>query len=374
MAKSTKIIAIVLSCLVAACCVTIGISTVMHDDKPTTTLPTVSQTQQTSPTVSTTTQTTTAKKEDFSRSILGLWRDSADMSGYEFFSDGTVEITYVNLTVPVINLPVNGTTKGIYTLEGDKLTTKFSIYSATIEDSFRVSVKGNELSMTNLKEGETATYRRVTQSETTTTTTKVHETTFPTTVKNDVLYDDELIGAWVDNEGDRYAFSYDGSVEIRDDDESFSGIYLTDNGKLTIQYVDSGKKKTEKYTYTVSKNSLSLIEGKDETLFIREGTGTVNDEEDDLLGVWRDGANMSGFEFESDGICKITYVNFTVPVVNIPINGTFTGTYSISGNQITISASIYGTSIRDVYEFSVSGNALTMKNIDTGDEINLMKQ
>ena len=158
------------------------------------------------------------------------------------------------------------------------------------------------------------------------------------------------------------------------DGENFSGIYLTDDGKLTIQYVDSGKKKTEKYTYTVSKNSLSLVDGRDETLFIREGTATVENEEDELLGVWRDGANMSGFEFESDGICKITYVNFTVPVVNIPINGTYTGSYSINGNQITISASIYGTSIRDVYEYSVSGNTLTMKNIDSGDEINLMKQ
>jgi hypothetical protein len=44
---------------------------------------------------------------------------------------------------------------------------------------------------------------------------------------------------------------------------------------------------------------------------------------------------MSGYEFKEGGVVVITYVNLTVPVVNIPINGSFTGSYSISGNKVT---------------------------------------
>lgn len=373
MAKSTKTILIVLCCLVTACCVAVGVGTVVKDKEPSTTLPTVSQTggsqnESDEPTKS----PTSDLQEDLSKLILGKWRDSANMSGFEFFSDGTVEITYVNLTVPIINIPVNGTTKGTYTLNGDKLTTKFSIYSATIEDTYKVSVKGSELSMTNLEELETATYMRAKESE---TTKPQNQTTVPSSKNNsDILYDDELIGSWVDTEKNKYKFDYDGSVTLTLGGKNYDGIYLTDDGKITIQYASNGKKVTEKYSYTVSKNSLSLEKNGSENLFIREGTGSAAVSDDELLGIWRDGANMSGFEFKPDGICEITYVNFTIPVVNIPINGTFTGSYSVKGNQITISASIYGSSTRDVYEFSVSGNVLTLENVENGDVRTLMKQ
>lgn len=370
MAKSTKIIAIILCSLVAACCVTVGVGTVLND-KDTENLPTVSQTQSTAPTVSSTAEPTTEKKDELSELILGKWRDSADMSGFEFFPDGIVEITYVNLTVPVINLPVNGTTKGSYSLEGDKLTTKFSIYSATIEDTYKVSVKGNELSMTNLEDSETATYLRAKETE---TTEPVKQTTEPTSKKTDVLYDDEIIGSWVSFAGDEYEFDYDGEAEIEIGGKEYEGIYVADGSKITLQYKKNGNKVTEKYNYTVNKNSLTLKGDGAEILLTRKGTGTTVVSDDDLYGVWRDSANMSGFEFGPDGICKITYVNFTVPVVNIPINGTFTGSYSVSGNKITISATIYGSSIRDVYEFSVSGNTLTMKNLDTSNVQTLTKQ
>lgn len=367
MAKSTKIILITLCSLIAVCCVAVGVGTVMKDKDDTTTLPTVSQSENIQSTVP-----ATEKAPDLSELIIGKWRDSADMSGFEFFSDGTVEITYVNLTVPVINLPVNGTTKGTYKLEGDRLTTKFSIYSATIEDSYKISVDKNELSMTDLEELEKATYMRVSESETITKKTTTH----PSTEKdgNSVLYDDELIGSWEAVDGTKYSFDYDGSAEITKDGESFNGIYLTDSGKITLQYAANGKKITEKYSYTVSKNSLSFVKDGEEILFVREGTGNVSASDDELLGVWRDGANMSGFEFKPDGICDITYVNFTVPVVNIPINGTFTGSYSVKGNKLTVTASIYGSSTRDVYKFSISGNTLTLENTENGEVFTLTKQ
>ncbi len=372
MAKSTKIIMIVFCSLVAVLCVAIGVSTLKTEsEKKGEGMPTVSQ----NTTVATTapTETTTAKAENLSQRILGKWRDSANMSGYEFFEDGTVEITYVNLTVPIINIPVNGTTKGIYTLEGDKLTTKFTIYSATIEDTYTVAVDGNNLSMTNLEGLETAIYMRAkNEDETTTAKTATHPTT--TKKEGSVLYDDELIGSWETYDGTIYSFDYDGNFELTKNGRNLSGIYLIDESKITLQYADGGKKVTEKYTYIVTKNSLSLNKNGGEILLTREGTGNVSSSEDDLLGVWRDGADMTGFEFKPGGICEITYMDFTVPVVNIPINGTYTGTYEVKGNKVTVSVNIYGAGLNDEFEFSVSGNTLKMKNTDTGTEYTYLKK
>ncbi len=368
MAKSTKIIAIILSVLVAAVCVAAGVSTVKEKSDPD--LPTVGGST-TKPTVSITETTTKAPKE-LSELILGKWTDSANMSGFEFFSDGTVEITYVNLTVPVINIPVNGKTKGTYTLEGDKLTTRCTIYSATIEYNYTVSVNGNNLSLTDLEDLETTTYMR--KTETAETTTKVKETTLPPT-KNNAGYDDEIIGSWENSKGEKYEFDYDGEVEITAGGKEYDGIYIAEGGKITLQYKKNGSKVTEKYTYTVRKNSLTLKGEDGEIQLVREGTNNVaTGSEDDLLGTWRDSADMSGFQFKPGGLCEITYVNLTIPVVNIPINGTFTGSYTVKGNKLTITVSIYGNPIVDEYEYSVSGNTLTLKNTDSNNAITLTKK
>ncbi len=90
--------------------------------------------------------------------ILGKWNDSAGMSGYEFLQDGRVNCTYVDLAQ--FGVPFNGKAPGLYSLEGDILTVKFSIYSATIKKVYRVTVTGNELSMYDLEEHETSTYVR----------------------------------------------------------------------------------------------------------------------------------------------------------------------------------------------------------------------
>ena len=369
MAKSTKIIVIVLSTLIAAVCVAAGISTVKEGEK--TNLPTFSQSTTATSTV-TQTETTTEAPKPLSKLILGKWTDSADMSGFEFFDDGTVEVTYVNLTVPVINIPVNGKTKGTYTLEGNKLTTRYTIYSATIEYVYTASVDGDSLSLTNLDGLETSTYMR--KNESSETTTKVKETTLPTT-KNNQGIDDEIIGSWETSNGAVYEFEYDGDFELTVAGKEYDGIYIADGGKVTLQYTKNGSKVTEKYNYTISKNSLTLKGDGAEILLTREGTGNaVSANEDDLLGVWRDSADMSGFEFKPDGLCKITYVNLTIPVVNIPINGTFTGSYSVKGNKLKITVSIYGNPIEDEYEFSVSGNTLTLKPTDGGNTITLQKK
>lgn len=94
--------------------------------------------------------------------ILGSWTDSAGMSGYEFLEGGKFNWTYVDLAG--FGVPFNGKTSGVYTLEDDTLTIKYSIYSATIKKTYRVSISQNELSLYDLEEHETSTYvRAVTQ-------------------------------------------------------------------------------------------------------------------------------------------------------------------------------------------------------------------
>lgn len=365
MDKSTKIIAALLAAIVAVFVVVVIIATTAmnKDDEPTSvaTEPTdVSTTATTAP-------TTTLPVVPVSELIIGKWTDSANMSGYEFFSDGSVEMTYVNLTIPVINIPINGVSKGVYTLEGDTLVTKFSIYSATIENKYTVKVENNSLSMKSHEDGETATYQKASSA--------VATNPVITTEATDI---DEIVGSWInDNSTVKYFFSDDSSVRVTFSNArvasistealsgEYSGVYLTDGSSVIIQFTVDGKKVTQKCSFSVSKNTLSLTDETGSTsLYVREGTAIVTPGSDELMGKWSDSTGMSGYEFKEGGIVVITYVNFTVPVVNIPINGSFTGSYNVKGNKLTVSYSVYGNSMVDTFEFSVNGNSLSLKGDD----------
>ncbi len=382
MKKQTKALVILLSALVAVSCVIMGVSSVRERGTEGPELSTVPSSLETSkPTVGTTAEVT--EKPTAEISVLGKWRDSADMSGYEFFSDGTVEMTYVNLTVPVINIPVNGVAKGTYTLKGDKLTTKFSIYSATIENNYKVQINGSELTMLDLEENEKSTYMRVDKKEEDTTVNVTEKPSSTASVQSsEKVYDDELIGSWVNTDNSiNYYFKEDSSVNVSlsgpdvPAEGNFSGIYMIEGNTLTIQYVAKGAKVTEKYSYSVSKNSLSLKDKNgNENLFMREGTGTPAVSDEELLGTWKDSAGMSGFEFKPDGLVEVTYVNFTVPVLNIPVNGTYTGTYSIKDGRITVVCTVAGTSIKNTYEYRIVGNNLKLNDVDSKKSYSYVKQ
>lgn len=370
MDKSTKIIAGLLAAIVAVFVIVVVITTsAMKDDEEPTTASTQAPTVSLAPDVTTTpiTTETTVPPTPLSELILGQWSDSANMSGYAFYADGTVEMTYVNLTVPVINIPINGVSKGTYILDGDKLTTKFSIYSATIENKYTVKVENNSLSMKDHEDGETATYQR--------SSSQPSEVPSNTNVAADI---DEIVGSWLnDNSTLRYTFNDGGTVKVTFSDErvasistsvlngEYSGVYLTDGSSIIIQFTVDGQKVTQRCDFAVSKNTLSLTDETGNTnLYVREGTSIITPGSGALIGKWADSAGMSGYEFKEGGVVVITYVNFTVPVVNIPINGSFTGSYSIEGNKVTISYSIYGNSMVDTYEYSVNGNSLTFKASD----------
>ncbi len=127
-----------------------------HSTETTTPPPTTATTA--APVTSTQANTPAEVTGNVAIDILGSWKDSAGMSGYEFLEGGTFNWTYVDLEG--FGVPFNGKTSGSYSIEGDTLTIKYSIYTATIKKTYRVSISQNELSMYDLEEHETSTYMR----------------------------------------------------------------------------------------------------------------------------------------------------------------------------------------------------------------------
>ena len=286
---------------------------------------------------------------ELSQLILGSWKDSSGMSGYKFSPDGKAEMTYVDLVVPILNLPITGVAKGTYTLEGDKLTTTFSIYSASIVNKYTVSVENNTLKMFDIEELETKTYQRVSDTEADGGNSQSADGT-------------DLGGSWINGDGSLgYRFNSDGTVTVTDRGNNYAGVYLTENDKLTVQYMYGDEKVTKVFTYKVSSNNLTLTDGNDLTILVRSGTSSDHSSSDDgIYGLWRDGNNLSGYEFKDGGVVDVTLVNFTVPVINMPINGTYTGSFTVDGDKLTVSYSVSGISNTDTFSYTLNSNTLVL--------------
>lgn len=99
-----------------------------------------------------------SQMENVDNDLLGSW--SSNLSGYEFKDTGVVTITYIDLSSIGINLPISGKVDGIYTLEGDTLTIKYSIYSGVIEKNYKYSVSGDTLTLTDLGNGDKGIYTK----------------------------------------------------------------------------------------------------------------------------------------------------------------------------------------------------------------------
>lgn len=394
MQKSTKIISTILVATVAICCVIAGVGSVLNEQEQSTTAETVMSTTEAltvattesvtvSTTVATTTQTTQAAVQ-VDKLILGKWVDSANMSGFEFFENGTVAFTYINLES--FNIPFEGKAEnGMYTVNGNEVTIKYSIYPATISRTYQATINGNILTLKDLEENTVSTYQRPqpstaessTLATTTASTTQASSTTAtPASTTQYQSTVDDIIGSWISSDGHiGYNFKYDGIVSVKLSNAvipslgssatsgTYNGVYMTQDNKITIQYTVNTVKVTESYVYSTNVNSLSLTDSTGSSIsFVREGTGYAPVNEDELLGVWRDSANMSGYEFKSDGIVKINLV------------GSFTGMYETNGNRITITYSIYGAAISETYTYAITNNVLTLTNVSNNNVSTYLKQ
>lgn len=382
MKKSTKVLICVVAVVLVACVAIIGIYSAVNKGSSDAETLTVTDAQGNTVLVNgtqesaTDAQATTAAPS-LETLIIGKWMDSANMSGFEFKQGGAVSVTYVNLTIPVINFPVNGTANGSYTIVGNQLTVNFSIYTKTISNTYTASVSNNTLTLVSSDDGETSTYEKQLESETTTASSASSVTSNDSqTTTAAAPVQDGIYGSWQNSDGSlKYTFNKTGIVNIAFqnadiDGQKYTGqcdgvFILNGTNKITIQYSVLSKQFTDEYTYSLSDNSLELKKSrKNKLLLIRSEQSAAPGNE--LIGNWQDSSKMSGFNFKESGIVDVTYVNFTVPVINMPINGTYTGGYSVDGDKLKINFSIYSNSIELNYTYKIEGNTLTLTDAEDG--------
>lgn len=93
------------------------------------------------------------------KDILGKWKDSAGIIGYEFLEGGVVKFS-------VFGVPVDGT----YTMDkkDETVTLTGTVLVKSISQTYKYQIEENSLILTDVSSGNATTYMR----ETTATTTK----------------------------------------------------------------------------------------------------------------------------------------------------------------------------------------------------------
>ncbi|MBQ8028379.1 MAG: hypothetical protein IJ262_03105 [Clostridia bacterium] len=93
--------------------------------------------------------------------LVGSWRDSTGITGYEFKKDNLCTITYANFSLPIIGT-INGNFDGAYSVEkrddgNNYVTIKYTLYSKTFEECYMFTVDGDTLTLVSVDSGESKT-------------------------------------------------------------------------------------------------------------------------------------------------------------------------------------------------------------------------
>lgn len=85
------------------------------------------------------------------KQIIGKWKDSTGMVGYEFMEDGTAKFT-------VLGVPVNGT----YTMDKkeETITMTGTVLIKSISKTYKYQIEESKLTLTDVSSGDAATYVR----------------------------------------------------------------------------------------------------------------------------------------------------------------------------------------------------------------------
>lgn len=85
------------------------------------------------------------------KQIIGKWKDSTGIVGYEFMEDGTAKFT-------VLGVPVNGT----YTMDNkeETITMSGTVLVKEVSRTYKYKIEENKLTLTDVSSGDTATYVR----------------------------------------------------------------------------------------------------------------------------------------------------------------------------------------------------------------------
>lgn len=91
------------------------------------------------------------------KQIIGKWKDSTGIVGYEFFEGGTVEFS-------VLGIPVDGT----YTMDKkeETVTLTGTVIVKSVTQTYKYLIEENKLTLTDVSSGSAATYIRESVSTT----------------------------------------------------------------------------------------------------------------------------------------------------------------------------------------------------------------
>ena len=102
----------------------------------------------------------------------------------------------------------------------------------------------------------------------------------------------------------------------------------------------------------------------------------TNNPEKQIVGKWVNSTENSGFEFFDDGRVKMTYANFTIPILEIPFEGDVEGTYTIDkkAETITMTGTFFVKSVSMTYDFKIDNETLTLTNKNPVKSVVYIKQ
>ena len=91
------------------------------------------------------------------KQIIGKWKDSTGIVGYEFLEDGTVKFS-------VLGIPVTGT----YTMDkkAETVTLTGTILVKSVSQTYKYQIEESKLILTDVSSGNAATYMRETAATT----------------------------------------------------------------------------------------------------------------------------------------------------------------------------------------------------------------
>lgn len=104
------------------------------------------------------------------KDIIGVWKDSTGMTGYEFRDGGTCKVTLLDVAI------IDGSVEGTYTItekdDGNHyVTVSYTLLYASVTDEFKFTVEENILTLTRVNDdgtfGNPVTYMAYTADTTT---------------------------------------------------------------------------------------------------------------------------------------------------------------------------------------------------------------
>lgn len=92
--------------------------------------------------------------------------------------------------------------------------------------------------------------------------------------------------------------------------------------------------------------------------------------QEQIVGTWKDSTGSTGYTFNENGTCSITYIDVNISILGFEYDGSIDGVYTIEKRAddnyyVTITYTVLSKSVTEDYMFVVEDAALTLT--DTAD-------